>query len=933
MASASKLKQQICLHDLAHRLGMERPDPNGNYRAQGRVDKHPSVSIFNGKEAGYMMWKDHTSGEKGSCLDLVIYCGHAVDASDAMRWLHEEYSIDTDEAPGEKKERSQLEWLTEQHIADAGKARDYLINERGIPGATVDMLQKKKAFGFSKWTNPKINEGEQGHGGPAISFPARCIYRNEVMGIDYRFFDPSLNGDLKTKVQGAKRGYPYIPDMQALRSAKTVIVLESPINAITAIAAYNNNEGKSTVTAIATRGLAVESINWSFLKRKKVICCFDNDEPIKSGPRKGHRPGPEAAWAVYDACTALNIPCYLVNQGALNWSMRDEKGNLKKINDLNDLMKIHGVDETRRDLQRLEQWLVYGQEGEFMSSQFKRLPLPDHDQHQYWLFRTKQDFTSILKITNSEEEGEKKTPQDVCSFRIASMSKVSIASASSAMTGEDDLQPTKVYSATIQTPDSPYELTRFVLKREQLYNIDVWRREGGGIFNSSKFSRMISILERATSIGARTAVNFVGLAWHNGKPILNEGPDCFFTSPEQQCPYHNLTFPSGIPDHGRRVIEAYSATFTQNAALMPLVWGLGGHIKTFLGFWPHFTLQSGKGSGKSTLIKSLERTLAFTMFSGQSLKTEFRLLTSISHTTHPVGWEELSAQGQGVIDKAVALLQESYQYTITRRGTDMTEFLSIAPVLMAGEDVPVQSLLGKLVRSDLTSRKGALIPDDLPRFPVKNWIQYLTGFTRAQMKSNYRECADYLSKYSMAKAEDNGANRICDNYAAILLAWKMLCEFTGVASNYGGFVKDIVTEMNLHISETSAEREPWVWITELILGEMDAGYFRHPYAFDWIEGELCLLIRTSHIMQHISQSPALKGKFDSLPVKSDRVLKKQMKDSGVVLKEPVEKTINGKRVSNFVALGVENLREFGLHPAIPEEMQENETNKKVIQHV
>ncbi|MBJ6881731.1 hypothetical protein, partial [Vibrio cholerae] len=81
-----------------------------------------------------------------------------------------------------------------------------------------------------------------------------------------------------------------------------------------------------------------------------------------------------------------------------------------------------------------------------------------------------------------------------------------------------------------------------------------------------------------------------------------------------------------------------------------------------------YMLNAGKGAGKSTLVKSLERTLAFTMFSGQSLKTEFRLLTSISHTSHPVGWEELSAQGQGVIDKAVAMLQESYQYTITRRG-------------------------------------------------------------------------------------------------------------------------------------------------------------------------------------------------------------------------------------------------------------------------
>ncbi|HFG2190381.1 TPA: toprim domain-containing protein [Vibrio cholerae] len=919
MASAEQLKQLIDLHELADCLGMERPDPNGNYRAPNRPDKHPSVSIFDAGKAGYMMWKDHTSGEKGSCLDLVIYCGQAMDASEAMKWLHEEFNIPTDDvAPQQQKPQSQLAWVAEKQSAVASDARAYLIDERGIPADVVDMLQKRGAFGYSDWTSPSKNPGELGYGGPAVTFPSRCLFTNEVVGIDFRFFDPALNGDNKTKAMGEKRGYPYIPDKMALKRAKTVIVVESAINAISAIAAYDpNGKGKVPVTAIATRGLAVEEIDWRFLSGKRVVCCFDNDKPIAEGARKGHRPGPEAAWIVHERCTALNIPCFLVDQSGGKW---------EEINDLNDYLRKHGTQMTKYALDYFEPWLIAGQEGEFENAQFKRLPLPHHDQSLYWLFRVKPDFTSYLKIVTNEE-GEQKIPQDVCSFRIAGLSKVTISSANSAMTGEPDLQPTKVYSATIQTPDSPTELTRFVLKREQLYNIDVWRRVGGGIFNPGKFTRMISILERATHLGERNAVNFVGLAWHNGQAILNEGPDSFFTDPTQQCPYHNLQFPSGSPEQALRVIEAYHATFKNNAALMLLVWGLGAHIKTFLGFWPHYMLNAGKGAGKSTLVKSLERTLAFTMFSGQSLKTEFRLLTSISHTSHPVGWEELSAQGQGVIDKAVAMLQESYQYTITRRGTDMTEFLSIAPVLLAGEDVPVQSLLGKLVRSDLTGRKGDMIPDELPRFPVKNWILYLTSYTRPQMKRAYRECVDYLSKRCMAKPDDNGANRMRDNYACLMLTWRLLCEFTGAASNYGHFIQDLVTEMNAHIRETEAEREPWVWIMELILGEMDAGHFRHPFSFDWIEGELCLLVRTSHIMQHISQSPALKAKFDSLPVKSDRILKKQLKEAKVVLKDGHEKSINGKRVANFVALGVENLREFGLFPTIPDDVREKETNQ------
>ncbi|KDM91377.1 toprim domain-containing protein [Photobacterium galatheae] len=919
MASADKLKREIDLHDLAERLGMERPEPNGNYRAQGRADKHPSVSIFVAEEAGHMMWKDHTTGEKGSCIDLVIYCGRADDASEAMRWIHKEYGITAD-APEQQQQKPKLEWLAEKQLAVASDARRYLFDERKIPAPVIDLMQKRGAFGFSDWTNSKKKSGEIGYGGPAIVFPARCVLSKQVMGIDYRYFDPSLNGDLKTKAQGEKRGYPYIPDAMALRRATTVYVVESPINAISAVAAFDpEGTGKGTTTAIATRGLAVEDIDWRFLAGKKVVCCFDNDAPIKDGPRKGHRPGPEAAWVVHEACTALNIPCFLVRQDTPQW---------EEVNDLNDYLREHGPQETKFALLRLEQWLVYGQEGQFISGRVKRLPLPDHDQYMYGLFRTKQDFTSFLKIVQNEEEGEQQIPQDVCSFRIAGLSKVTISSANAAMTGEKDLQAHKVYSASIQTPDSPYELTRFILEREQLYNIDVWRRVGGGIFNPGKFSRMISILERATKIGARSAVNFVGLAWHEGKPIFNEGPDCYFTNPKQQCPYYNLRFISGHPSDGKSVIEAYSKTFKQSAGLIPLVWGLGCHIKTFLGFWPHFTLQADKGAGKSTLIKRIERSIGFTMLSSQSMKSEFRLVTSIGHTSHPVGWEEISAQEQKTIDRAVALLQESYQYTTSKRSSEMTEFLCVAPVLLAGEDVPVQSLQGKLIRSDLSNRKGALLPEDLPRFPVKEWIQFLTTFSRQEMRQHFHECLEYMKTKRSSVNSDSTAERMIENYSCVLLAWKLLCQFTGMPSKYGKFVSHLITEMSAHVSETNASREPWVWILHVILGEIDSGQYRYPYLFDWIDGELCLLIRTSHMMQQLSQTPALKQTFDSLPVKSDRVLKRQLKNAGVILKEPCEKTINTKRVSNLVALGVENLREFGLYPGIPEHVQEQQVNQQ-----
>ena len=51
MASINELKQQIDLHDLAERLGLERPGGTGNYRSPGGGDKNPSLSIFAGGKA------------------------------------------------------------------------------------------------------------------------------------------------------------------------------------------------------------------------------------------------------------------------------------------------------------------------------------------------------------------------------------------------------------------------------------------------------------------------------------------------------------------------------------------------------------------------------------------------------------------------------------------------------------------------------------------------------------------------------------------------------------------------------------------------------------------------------------------------------------------------------------------------------------------
>jgi Toprim domain/CHC2 zinc finger len=910
VASIDELKSRIDLEDLADKLGLKRPGDKGNYCSPHHDDKSPSLAVFEGGRK----FKDFSAeGEEhayGTCIDLVMYVLGIDDVGEAIKYLHELYGWPLDKpqrAENEpKRETSRAEYIAERCIAQAERAVEYLTG-RGISEAVIRRAVKQGSVGFNDYVSVTVAEGNHGHGGPAAAFITRTLNPGHVVAVDLRYLDPALNGGTKTQCQGEKSGYGWTSDIKRLLGAHTVYVVESPINALS----IECCELKGSA-AFATRGTGnVGNIDFGFLKNKHVFICMDND----AANDKGVRPGLSAAWALHERLTSLDISAMLVDQA--EWKDDEEQ----PINDVNDFLKLKGVDPLKRALWKLEPWLIQGQPGKVEDDFGKRrVYLPYNDDTKYWRYRVRPDFTSyITKVTPSEngEDEDKLEFSDLAGFRVAAISRVTISGATATMTGDEDNQPKVSFAISVQTPRHGATLVRRVVEDEKLHNIDTWKKIGP-VFNQAPFLRMVNILERAADIGARNAANFVGLCYRDGKLIVNEGPDCYFTNPEQQCPYHNLTFPSGTPYEARKVIEAYQSTFKKNAALLPLVWGLGGHLKVLLGFWPHMMMQADKGQGKSTLIKRLERTLAFTMFSGQSLQTEFRLLTSISHTSHPVGWEELSARRQDIIDKAVGLLQENYQYTVNRRGSDMTEFLISAPVLLAGEDVPVRSLIGKIVRTELTGKKGPIMPDDLPRFPVRQWLEFLATLKRAQVLELYGRMKEFCLDRSLASGEDDGAVRMASNYAALLTCWRYLCEFAGIDAKQGDFSQDLLEEMNRHIKETSSDREPWVWIVETILSEIASHQYQHPYKWDSVAGEECLLIRTSHVMEHLARTPALREKWNGLPVKSDRVFKRQLHQAEVILDEAVERTIGERRISNMTALSLKRLEQYGLYatPAI-----------------
>ncbi|WP_186127350.1 toprim domain-containing protein, partial [Burkholderia gladioli] len=349
MASIDELKQRIDLHDLADRLGMKRGRGGDRalYHSPQHEDKSPSLSIFVNHPKHGTGWRDHSADTGGSCVDLVMYArGGSV--ADAVRYLHDAYGIPTTApaAAGERREKSKIDYIADKCLAERDGARAYLAG-RGISAAAIDAAIAARSLGFNTWTSSKVAAGEVGHAGPAAAFVVRSPHDGRVVAVDMRYLDPAINGGVKTQTQGDKAGFGWTADPRRLAKAKRVYVVESAINALSI-----DSCALPGAAALALRGLAnVGDIDFTFLRGRQVVICLDNDEPFGDGhPRAGHRPGPEAAWALYERLTSLNISAVLVDQAEWLADLGDGEAKAKPINDVNDYLQVRGADQLGRAL-------------------------------------------------------------------------------------------------------------------------------------------------------------------------------------------------------------------------------------------------------------------------------------------------------------------------------------------------------------------------------------------------------------------------------------------------------------------------------------------------------------------------------------------------------------------------------------------------------
>lgn len=929
-ASELTLPEQIqarvdCV-DLAKRLGLQRRHPDRgpfmNPRARG---VEFSLTCYPKDESGFSRWECWYREVSGGPIELVC---HVRDLDPEREWpqaLGEIMQLyGWMDGPGLDPEQDRAGLIAERALSTARSQPDrrdallaWLDAQHGIPANVALRGIEGGVLGLNDYRNPRYEEGQMFHGGPAAALVAVHPETTKTLAVDLHYLDPALNGGRAESSHREEDGALWCMDWHRFKKAHRVIVLASPLDAL-AVEACKLPMG---TVAVATMGLwGTRSADWRRLMGKQVSIAICPGTPPEVGPGKGYCPGMRAAWRVHEALVALDVPALMVDMA--EW-LDDEKAPLPSVSAA---LKAWGADKLAGMLKRAEPWLIQGMPGDQQLGR-SRVWLPPHDNAVYWRYRVKDDFTQFIskwgKVKDeagneTEEKGDFQF-ESVSGFRVAAVSRVTIASPTSTMTGDEDQAPHTIFAISVQVPRHE-RLLRRVVTDEQLHNVEVWKKLGP-VFAPQSFLRMVNILERSVAIGERKAVNFVGLAWRDGQLVVNDGASCYFTAPDKQCPYSNLVFPSGPRETARRVMQAYQTTYRRNGVLMMLVWALGAHLKAFLGFWPHFVMQADKGTGKDTILKRLERSIGMTVYSRQSMQTEFRILTSVSYTSHPVGWGELSANKQDLINKALHNLQEAYQYSVTKRGSEMTDYLICAPVLLAGEDVPVDTLHGKVVRNHLElADQGPLMPEDLPVFPVRQWLEYLAGLPKSQVQKLHRECVEAMAKVCAGKTDDAGAKRMLNNYAAVRLAWDLMADFAGLDPEQGGVYGDLTAEMNSHIRESAGERQPWVWIVDTLLSEIARGTFRYPYQFTKDENEeRVLAVRTSYVMDHIAKEQSLRDFWDRLPVKSDRVFKRQLQTAQVLVDGVLERTINGKRVSHMVGLSLGALEQYGIYATPPDE--------------
>lgn len=140
--------KSIDIHQIAEKLGLKRDGSKGNYSSPNRTDKHYSLSLHHQGKYG-QGWKDHTTGEGGTTIDLIIYAGIAEDFMSAATILGNWFGLPKP-APEQKvpRSRTKIDYIADKCKADPEGAINYQERKIYYKYNKVCIYNKKKYLFF-----------------------------------------------------------------------------------------------------------------------------------------------------------------------------------------------------------------------------------------------------------------------------------------------------------------------------------------------------------------------------------------------------------------------------------------------------------------------------------------------------------------------------------------------------------------------------------------------------------------------------------------------------------------------------------------------------------------------------------------------------------------------------------------------------------------
>lgn len=560
----------------------------------------------------------------------------------------------------------------------------------------------------------------------------------KVLGINQRYLDSKENPH-PTKMRMVKnkeslgKGCFYTPCLRSIKKSLNIWFVESPIDALTLHIA-----GCPAVALLSAAYVENFPIDWITASQ---ICniWLDNDQ----------------------AGQAMTEHLYhkLLTAGHLAQVVKCQ------AKDPNDFLNT-----PNQDLAQLKSAAYRFNTAVFPTKTSVFIPLHEFDQLKK--FECFLDSTVIWCERKQKDDttGEYEVipyAKHVAGFRIFRLDPITVYPPKSAMGELDNEAPSEKTLLLYKRPESPY-LQKSIMDKKDLGKPKAWQELG-------ILKLLMQSMSRDHSHGSRV-VNVVGLVKLGAKIQLNDTHNTYLS--DDLCIYHDLAFPETSATQAKAVLMGMENLFKEKQALVALVWLLGSFLKIFLHFWPHMSCVASAGSGKSTLIERLSYLTGAKSFEHTILSSSYQQMRLVGNHAFACLVDEISRAKPNDLHEFVSLMNASYNHPLRPRGQRW--YLLAGSVGLFGQDFfdKDAAIISKMISItiDKSQQKELYTPNT--RFPVSAWGEFLIA-TQAPKSINDRltQAQKDIAENMTTKFDEN-LERFIKNYAAIVVAWELLSEFS-----------------------------------------------------------------------------------------------------------------------------------------------------------